>query len=125
MLEPEDFLYLGKSTDGFSEADITFTVQEVFRQRLSELQNATFFRQVQRGASIEGEYVHYKWTPSQAGAENAIPKTLAEIGKDQLLLPPLHRSDFEKVISRVAPSVGEEEIRRHVQFTAEFGQGEN
>lgn len=45
-----------------------------------------------------------------------------DISEDQLSLPGISMSDFTEALSKIKPSVGQEEIVKYKEFTKEYGE---
>ena len=62
-----------------------------------------------------------KWTPCSPGDPEAVEKAWTEIGTDDLLEPPLRLNDFLKAIDSVRPTVSDEDIKKHTDWTNDSG----
>ena len=62
-----------------------------------------------------------KLTPCSPGDKGAMEMNWTEVESDQLLEPPLLRSDFEKAIKTSRPTVSAADIARNEEWTKEFG----
>ena len=58
-----------------------------------------------------------KWTPCSPGDPEAIEKTWTDVGSGELLEPPLRLNDFVRAVQSVRPTVTEDDIKRHVEWT--------
>eukprot|EP00177_Eucheuma_denticulatum_P005772 GFKZ01010535.1.p1 GENE.GFKZ01010535.1~~GFKZ01010535.1.p1 ORF type:complete len:280 (-),score=50.59 GFKZ01010535.1:502-1341(-) len=113
-LEPGDFLELAQMAEGYSGADIGILVRDAIMQPVRTLQNATFFKKVERqGNSL--------WTPCSPGDPDGVAMTLMEVKAEELHVPSVSRYDFELALASTKPSVGADNIERHEKFTAERG----
>ena len=63
-----------------------------------------------------------KWTPCSPGDPEAVEKSWTEIGSDELLEPPLRMNDFLRAVDSVRPTVTEEDIKKHVDWTNDSGE---
>ena len=63
-----------------------------------------------------------KWTPCSPGDPAAVEKTWTDIETDELQEPPLKLNDFLKAIDSVRPTVSDEDIKRHVEWTNDSGK---
>lgn len=63
-----------------------------------------------------------KWTPCSPGDSDATEKAWTEIESDELQEPLLTLKDFIKAVDNVRPTVSEEDIKRHLQWTDESGE---
>lgn len=62
-----------------------------------------------------------KWMSCSPGDEHAIEKSWSDLEADELFEPKLTLKDFTTALGNVRPSVVEADIRRHVQWTKDFG----
>lgn len=62
-----------------------------------------------------------KLTPCSPGDAGAIEMAWTEVDSDKLLEPPLVLKDFVKAIKGARPTVSQEDIKKNVEWTAEFG----
>uniref|UniRef100_A0A7S2ZG99 AAA+ ATPase domain-containing protein n=2 Tax=Rhodosorus marinus TaxID=101924 RepID=A0A7S2ZG99_9RHOD len=123
-LTSEDFIELGKKSDGYSGSDINNVVRDAIMQPVRTLQNAQFFTAEMVTDEKTGEQVE-KWKPCSPGEPNAVQKTLHDIPSGRLVVPGITRYDFDKALMSVRPSVSDEDIGMHIKFTEDFGQEGN
>lgn len=64
------------------------------------------------------------WTPCDSKDPNAVQKSLMELNGDEVLLPPITQTYFEKSLKDIRPSVSKKELEMQERFTKEFGQPE-
>jgi vacuolar protein-sorting-associated protein 4 len=62
-----------------------------------------------------------KLTPCSPGDPLAIEKSWNEVEATELLEPALTLPDFLRALRNTSPTVREEDIKRHLQFTNESG----
>jgi len=119
-LGESDFASLGNKTDGFSGSDISNVVKDALMEPIRTLQSATHFKAVPHP-----EKGGQGWVPCSPMDPQAQPMTLMSIPaeqRDRVICLPLSNADFLRVVTKSKPSVGQEDIDRHVQWTNEFGQ---
>ena len=49
-------------------------------------------------------------------------KAWTEVGSDELLEPPLRLNDFVKSVDSVRPTVSDDDIRKHIEWTNDSGE---
>lgn len=84
-------------------------------QPVRKVLGATHFKQVQKGDKL-------LWTPCSPGDPDAVEKAWTDIESDELLEPLLKVGDFERAISQVRPTVSEDDIKKHVEWTNDSGK---
>ena len=62
-----------------------------------------------------------KWTPCSPGDPAAEERAWTELDSDELLEPPLRLNDFVRAVDSVRPTVSEDDIKRHVEWTNDSG----
>jgi len=124
-LKPEDFHELALLTEGYSGSDIAILVRDAIMQPVRTCQNAQAFKKVKRPKSVTDKTLKIFYTPCSPGDPEAESLSLMDIKADDLLVPNVSRYDFDKVIANTRPSVSQEDIALHIQFTKEFGQEGN
>jgi len=120
-LSEDDFAILGDRTEGMSGSDISGMVKDALMEPIRTMQHATHFKEVPH-PSIMGARGLSPCSPADRGAQ---AMTLMEIPPElraNVLVPDLSMADFYRVLANCRPSVGEEDIERHVEWTNEFGQ---
>lgn len=116
----DDFKELASATEGYSGADIGILVRDAIMQPIRTLQNATFFKTIE--VEEEGKGTVRKLTPCSPGDPDGRPMDLMSIQPEELHVPVVCRRDFEMALASTKPSVGKENIERHLKFTTEKGQ---
>lgn len=62
-----------------------------------------------------------KLTPCSPGDPTAQEKTWSEVEADELLEPSLMMSDFLRALRKTPPTVREEDVKKHLEFTNDSG----
>ncbi|THH07933.1 hypothetical protein EW145_g3046 [Phellinidium pouzarii] len=112
-LTNKDYRYLADHTDGYSGSDIAVVVRDALMQPVRKVLSSTHFRPVPSPTEPE----KMMWTPCSPGHPEAVEKAWTELGSDELLEPPLKLNDFIKAVDSVRPTVSEDDIKRHVEWT--------
>ncbi|KAK9379189.1 P-loop containing nucleoside triphosphate hydrolase protein [Kockiozyma suomiensis] len=118
-LTQADYRSLGEMTEGYSGSDIAVAVRDALMQPVRKVQMATHFKWVEAPDGTR------KLTPCSPGDANAIEMSWMDIAGDQLQEPPLVFKDFVKAVKSSRPTVNAEDIRKHDEFTADFGSEGN
>lgn len=120
LLTDDDFNHLAQSSEGYSGADIAILVRDAIMQPVRTLQNAEFFKpimvQVDGGGQVE------RFTPCSPGDPEGREMSLMSVDPDKLEVPRVSRQDFDLALSSTKPSVGMDNIEKHLKFTSEKGQ---
>ncbi len=87
-------------------------------QPVRKVLSATHFKPVQP----DPESAIIKWTPCSPGDEDAVEKNWTQVESDELQEPPLRFTDFVKSVESVRPTVSQEDIRKHEEWTTESGE---
>lgn len=119
-LHEDDFRELALRTDGFSGSDISNIVKDALMEPIRTLQSATHFMQVNH-PDLGGKGL-VCCSPSTAGATEMTLMQIPENQRDTVLVLPITIADFYRVLETARPSVGDEDIQRHVEWTREYGQ---
>ena len=64
---------------------------------------------------------HDYLAPCSPGDPEAVEMTWMEVDGDKLKEPEVDMNDFLKSLKTAKPSVGEEDVREHIKWTAQFG----
>ncbi|CBZ55412.1 putative vacuolar sorting ATPase Vps4 [Neospora caninum Liverpool] len=110
------FQTLAVQTEGFSGADISVVVRDALFQPLRKCRAATHFKRVR----FNGTFFLTPCSPGDADSTK-VEMRLMEVPPDRLLPPELSMEDFIAVLRNARPSVSEEDIRRHDEWTRRFG----
>ena len=86
-------------------------------QPVRKVLSATHFKHV----SDPEDASKMKWTPCSPGDPEAIEKTWTDVGSEELLEPPLRLNDFVRAVQSVRPTVTDDDIKRHVEWTNDSG----
>lgn len=133
-LVEDDFVKLGKATEGTSGSDIEVMVKEALMEPLRRCQQAKQFLVEEDGNYVPcEEYPNcYLCTPKLStdpeGIDytcqycGALRMTLWDVPSDKLEAPPVRFSDFEKVMDHSHGTVSEAELKHFQEWTAMFGQ---
>ncbi|KAL1685867.1 AAA-domain-containing protein [Schizophyllum commune] len=113
QLTAADYKLLADKTDGYSGSDISIVVRDALMQPVRKVIGATHFKRVKAAM---------KWTPCSPGDPEAVEKSWSDIESDELEEPPLKLNDFLKSLSTVRPTVTQEDIRKHDEWTKESGE---
>ncbi|KAI5575471.1 hypothetical protein BDE02_10G213000 [Populus trichocarpa] len=115
-LTESDFEKLAQKTEGFSGSDISVCVKDVLFEPVRKIQDAEYFMKSSDGM----------WVPCEPKQRGAVKTTLQELDAQDLaskvLLPPITRADFDKVLARQKPTVSKADLEVHERFTKEFGE---
>lgn len=112
----KDIHELAKKTEGFSAADLNILIRDALMIPIRNAMNSKYFKYDKENKTI---------VPCDEKDPNAIRMSLFEIqDPDKLLVHKVTKQDFLKSLSKVKPSVSEEEVKDHERFTEEFGEGD-
>ena len=120
-LNDKDFEYMATKTEGFSGSDISGIVQDALMEPVRTMQQATHFKKI---PDPKGE-MDYIIVPCSSGDKKGKKMKLMEIpdkDQDKVRAEDLKLAHFMRVIKNVKPSVGQADIKRHIDWTEEFGQ---
>ncbi|KEP65837.1 UNVERIFIED_CONTAM: vacuolar protein sorting-associated protein vps4, putative [Hammondia hammondi] len=116
QLGDAQFDMLARQTEGFSGADISVVVRDALFQPLRKCRAATHFKRV----LLDGTYFLTPCSPGDRDPSK-VEMHLMEVPPNRLLPPELSMEDFVVVLRNARPSVSEEDIRRHEEWTRRFG----
>ncbi|KAJ2089096.1 Vacuolar protein sorting-associated protein 4 [Coemansia sp. RSA 986] len=123
-LTQRDYKLLAERTDGYSGSDIAVIVRDALMQPIRKVQMATHFKSVARPvdrSQPQGPQRQY-WTPCSPGDSDAVEKTWAEVTSEELWEPDLVYSDFLKAVKNSRPTVNDQDLKKQIDFTNDFGQ---
>jgi len=120
QLSPREYKQLGQRTEGYSGSDIAIVVRDALMQPVRKVLAATHFKLVNL-ADPETHEMKRKFTPCSPGDPEAIEKSWTEVDSDELLEPPLRMNDFIQSVQSVRPSVSDQDVKKHVEWTNESG----
>eukprot|EP00128_Syssomonas_multiformis_P003013 Colp12_sorted_trinity150504_noHs@28866 len=122
-VKPEDLRTLAKKTEGYSGADIGIVVRDALMMPVRKVQTATHFKRVSGRSPTNPDVIaNDLLTPCSPGDPAAIEMNWAQVDGDKLLEPLLSMNDLLAAVSKVKPSVNQEDLARQIKFTEEFGQ---
>ncbi|ETW87752.1 AAA+-type ATPase [Heterobasidion irregulare TC 32-1] len=116
-LSQKDYRTLAHNSEGYSGSDIAIVVRDALMQPVRKVLSATHFKQV----PSKSDPNVLQWTPCSPGDPDAVEKSWNDIGSEELQEPPLRFADFLKSLDNVRPTVNEEDIKRHDDWTKESG----
>lgn len=102
----------------YTGSDISVVVRDALMQPVRKVLSATHFKPV----SVSGDVDTVKWTPCSPGDADAVEKSWTDIESDELLEPLLRLGDFVRAVTIVRPTVTEEDIRKHEDWTNDSGE---
>ena len=102
----------------YSGSDIAVVVRDPLMQPVRKVLSATHFKPVQP----DPDSAVIKWTPCSPGDPDAVEKNWTQVESDELQEPPLRSTDFIKSLESVRPTVSQEDIRKHEEWTNESGE---
>lgn len=119
-LTENDFNELGTATKGYSGADIGILVRDAIMQPVRTLQNAEFFKWIM--VEEEGQGMVKRLAPCSPGDSEGQQMSLMSVSPEELHVPIVSRHDFDLALASTKPSVGIDNIEKHIKFTSEKGQ---
>ena len=120
-LTDNDYGIMAEKTEGFSGSDISAVVQDALMEPVRTMQTATHFCKTK---DPEGKKP-YIWLPCSPAKPGAVKMSLMQIPDeehDYVQAESLKLAHFLRTLADAKPSVGKEDIKRHTDWTAEFGQ---
>ncbi|CAH7669478.1 vacuolar protein sorting-associated protein 4 [Phakopsora pachyrhizi] len=120
-LTQKDYRELAEQAQGYSGSDIAVVVRDALMQPVRKVLSATHFKPVTVPNPAGTGRPLKKLTPCSPGDPDAIEKTWNEVEADELMEPPLTLPDFIRALRNTLPTVREEDIKRHLEFTNESG----
>ncbi|KAJ1795470.1 Vacuolar protein sorting-associated protein 4, partial [Coemansia sp. RSA 2399] len=123
-LTQRDYRLLADRTDGYSGSDIAVIVRDALMQPIRKVQMATHFKGVVRPVDrLQPQGAQRQcWTPCSPGDADAVEKTWAEVSSEELWEPDLVYSDFLKAVKNSRPTVNDQDLKKQIDFTNDFGQ---
>ena len=120
-LTAKEYRTLAERTDGYSGSDIAIVVRDALMQPVRKVLAATHFKPIEVPSTDDPSRTVTKLTPCSPGDPEAIEKTWTDVGQDELLEPRLTVNDFIRAISIVRPTVTQDDIKRHMEWTQDAG----
>ncbi|XP_076470886.1 vacuolar protein sorting-associated protein 4B-like isoform X2 [Babylonia areolata] len=122
-LTEADLRELGQRTEGYSGADIGIVVRDALMQPVRKVQTATHFRRVRGPSRADPNHiVEDLLTPCSPGAPGAVEMNWMDVPGDKLCEPVVTMTDMKMALSTQKASVNEEDLKKLVKFTEDFGQ---
>ncbi|KAH9994486.1 AAA-domain-containing protein [Russula vinacea] len=116
-LSAKDYRTLAIRSEGYSGSDIAVVVRDALMQPVRKVLSATHFKPVEP----DPDSAIIKWTPCSPGDPDAVEKSWTQVESDELQEPPLRFTDFIKSLESVRPTVTQEDIRKHEEWTKDSG----
>eukprot|EP00956_Cyclotella_meneghiniana_P012781 scaffold18176_cov54-Cyclotella_meneghiniana.AAC.3 len=126
-LNPNDYIELGKSTEGLSGADIEVFVKDALYEPVRNCFDAKQFRQVghywmpcKNNPNCPNCLTDYKSTCERCGAKRM---DYSDVPKGKLVAPDVTLKDFEKVwLAGKFATVSKDDTEEYTKWTTEFGR---
>ena len=119
-LTDDNFKELATKTEGLSGSDIAVVVKDVLFQPVRRTQDATHFKPVKKPDESDG------WIACAPSDPQAVEHTLTQFAdeglSEQVVIPPICKSDFDIVLLRARPTVSHDDLKVFENFTEEFGE---
>jgi len=120
-LNQGDFKTLADRTNGYSGSDIAVVVRDALMEPVRKVLSATHFKPVQLPNPDAPPPTITKYTPCSPGDPEAIEKSWNDVSGEELEEPPLGLNDFMRAVNAVRPTVTDDDIRKHLEWTNESG----
>eukprot|EP00483_Globobulimina_turgida_P001905 UN01907 len=120
-LKDQDYSIMAERTDGFSGSDISAVVQDALMEPVRTMQTATHFIK----CPDPEQKCPYILLPCSPATPNARKMSLMQIPDDEqnyVRAENLKLAHFLRTLADAKPSVGKEDIKRHIDWTNEYGQ---
>ncbi|WZN65423.1 AAA-ATPase [Chloropicon roscoffensis] len=115
-----DYAELARKTEGLSGSDIAVVVKDVLFQPVRRTQDATHFKPMDKPDGSAG------WIACAPSDPKAVEHTLTQFAEEglaeQVVIPPISKSDFDIVLLRARPTVSHDDLKVFENFTEEFGE---
>jgi len=116
-----DYKVMAERTEGFSGSDISAVVQDALMEPVRTMQTATHFCKA-KDPTGRREYIWLPCSPAHPGAQKMSLMEIPDSEQDHVEAEGLKLAHFLRTLADAKPSVGKEDIKRHTDWTAEFGQ---
>lgn len=122
-MRANEFRELAEATEGYSGSDIAICVREAMFQPVRKVQDATHFKRVSAPDRKNRQIMRHDYlTPCSPGDPAAKEMSWTDVQDGTLMLEPsVVYQDFRRAIRDVKPSVSEDDIVQHREWTAQFG----
>eukprot|EP00123_Amoebidium_parasiticum_P016947 comp23653_c0_seq3/m.40396 comp23653_c0_seq3/g.40396 ORF comp23653_c0_seq3/g.40396 comp23653_c0_seq3/m.40396 type:complete len:464 (-) comp23653_c0_seq3:201-1592(-) len=123
-LTKTDIKELAMKTEGYSGSDIATLARDALFMPVRKVQLATHFKKVTAPSRQDADrgVVREFLTPCNPNEPGAIAMTWMDMDGDKLLEPLITREDVEGALLRCKPTVNDDDLRRQIEFTEDFGQ---
>ncbi len=126
-LTQQDYRTLAEMTPGYSGHDVAVAVRDALMQPIRKLRTATHFKPVlvkveNEDGTTTKKKMYEACSPGDKGAEEM---KIMDIESDELQIPALTIKDFIRAIKNTKPTVNDDDIKKHIDFTNDFGQEGN
>ena len=112
VMVDDDFTELGKAADMYSGSDIKTVSKEALFMPIRKCQNAQKFKLMDDGF----------YTPCSPSDPDGKEMTMYDVPDGKLREPEVCLDDYMQALTRIKPSVCQEDLERYVDFTTKFGQ---
>ncbi|KAF8860909.1 AAA-domain-containing protein [Acephala macrosclerotiorum] len=114
-LTPDHYAALGRVTDGLSGSDIGNAVQDALMQPVKKVSSSKHWKKaiIVKGAE--------KLTPCKPNDPGAMPMNWRQVPASKLQEPIVVADDFFEVLQSVKPTVSQDEIKKYLEWTEQFG----
>lgn len=116
VLTSADFMQLANASQGYSGADIAIVCRDALFQRVRKCTIATHFKRVKKDGKLF-------WIPCSPGDRDPTKeeRSLGSIPGKELIAPELNMYDFESALDNARPSVGQQVLTHHEEWTRKYG----
>jgi len=120
-LSDQDYIIMAQKTEGFSGSDISGVVQDALMEPVRTMQTATHFVK-QKDPENKCPYIWLPCSPATPGAVQMALMQIPDHEQNYVRAENLKLAHFLRTLADAKPSVGKEDIKRHIDWTNEFGQ---
>lgn len=121
-LTPDDFRAISQITEGYSGSDMGAVVREALMEPVRMVQDATHFKLITLPSKETPGQLKEYYTPCSPGDPKGQAMTWLDVPGDQMMEPMITLMHFKRAIRTTRPTVSEQDIRQHIEWTQEFGQ---